>query len=154
MTGISLPANDRPFFVTTRLDERRVSTRLQVAVIADCIVGPFGRTTPGSTIDRLLSEEGHPYTSMWRKIKSFYESEGWDEFSDEELDRNISRIKNEAHSRIHVSRELLSKTASKWENYGWIRYEENRAQKFRKAQKYGRWGLIPLSIFTGINLFE
>ena len=140
--------------MTARLDERRVSTRLQVTVIADCLVGPFPHVSPGGTVDRFLREEEHPYTNMWRKTKSFYESEGWNEFSDEELERNISRVKRETHNRFKISRELLSQTATKWEKLGWIRYEENRARKFRKVQKYGKWGLIPLTLLTGINLFE
>ena len=87
-------------------------------------------------------------------IKAFYNIKLWREFSDEELERNINRIKSGTHANIAISREILSRTATRWENYGWVRYEENRAQKFRKVQKYAKLGLLPASLFLGINLGE
>ena len=139
----------------TELNVRLVNLRLAVAFTCDAALGGFSRVSPGSSLDRLFAESKHPYTQIWDRIRTFYDSHNWSQLCDESLNREIAGMAAKgfnAPNGRHVTPEDMKNAAQRWNEYGWYDYEMKRATKLRKTTKWGtRAGIVALGAF-GIPL--
>ena len=162
-----------------KLEFRPTKLKIKVGVIADAALGPFPIIDPGNTFDRYFAySERTPYEQMWHLIGSFYTDNDWSDLSNERLDQKCNQIvsqgsnslvKGEAY-RVHfevnpesyqlfglvtkqaptVSQVQIKEATERWVRYGWLNYEEKRADKLKFAGKAAKWTAL---IAGGGSLF-
>ena len=95
---------------------------------------------------------------MWDKIATFYEKNCWYDLSGERLRALLEKIAKEGGYGLHglplgqpTSAEVAS-AARRWDNYGWLNYEQRRAGKVRTLKKVTRYTLM-IGSLVGIPSF-
>ena len=136
----------------TKLAFRGIKERLTVAFVADACIGPFEYVPAKSTLDRMFEEEVDPYSKMWGKITQFYNSNCWDDLSDDRLKAILQETSRGKNRSVSVTSGQVNSAANRWLEYGWVNYEEKKSDKIRKATKYGRFALLGAGALFGVNL--
>ena len=126
---------------TTPLYSRSTRARIAFGAIVDTIVN-FSTCPTGNSFDRLAEDGNHPYSRMWRTIKTKYNNmtfEGvrLDELSDSEFLSYTQRALGIGfdYQGTHYEADALRKKVTLWTARGWSRYEEKRAGKLKVARK-------------------
>ena len=111
-----------------------------------------------------------PYEQMWHLIGAFYTDNQWNELSKERLDQKCNQIvsqgsgilvKGQSYSehfelnfesyelfgfkekiRPIVSGAEIKEASERWVKYGWLNYEEKRADKQKLAGRVAKWGAL------------
>lgn len=115
---------------------RPVDIRLHVAYMADAYYNGFDSCDPSNTAERLYealtedkSKGDHPYSKMWKKIQSWYDTRKMYELSDKEIEEKYSvwcatGFKNSS-GEDQTGIDLMN-AKKRWEDRLWKRYEEKR----------------------------
>ena len=139
------------------LHDRSFKARLAFAYMADAY-HDFAECTPGSTLDRYLTEGMHPYKRMWNRIQGMY-----DYMKDREGVRLSELSATEflhfcqtatqlgfTYQGSNVDASKVRSKAAAWSKRGWFRYEEKRAQKIGYAKKGATFAALIL--FSPFNM--
>jgi len=146
-----------------KLALRPTKLKIKVGVIADAAVGPFKCTDPGSSLDRLLSDDfSHEYKVIWQVINYIYYANQWNELSNERLDQKCNQIVSQGYDGLPIGPELcyvwhegeeydesyhcvsitpkdIKDASQRWIKHGWLNYEEKRADKLKNAGRAAKW---------------
>ncbi|MCQ9200856.1 MAG: hypothetical protein JJ846_008880 [Prochlorococcus marinus CUG1437] len=138
-----------------KLAFRNTKLKIKVAVIADAALGPFPYVDPGNTFDRYLVESNRtPYECMWHTIGAFYSSNQWNGLSNERLEQRCNQLASQgcyeltsgkdingysSNHKVIVSPQAIKEASERWIQYGWLNYEEKRADKLKFAGRAAKW---------------
>jgi hypothetical protein len=142
----------------TALFMRPVPLRLQVAMVVDAAVDGFPKTHPSNSLERILTDNFHPYQQMWNAIGNYYEQIGWAELCDQSLASALSNMKQ--HGFLNSQSKFIegytvANSIIRWKENGWYDYEMQKASKTRKLTKWGtRAVLLAIGVGGGMNAFE
>tara|TARA_B100001989_G_C24422825_1_gene404912 strand:+ start:116 stop:613 length:498 start_codon:yes stop_codon:yes gene_type:complete len=154
-----------------KLAFRPTKLKIKVGVIADAALGPFPIIDPLNTFDRYFAySERTPYELMWHLIGAFYKDNDWSELSNERLEQKCNQVVSQGSNslvkgkeyrqyfetvpeayqlfrlvtkqRPTVNQEQIKEASQRWVKYGWLNYEEKRAEKLKTATKIARWGAL------------
>ena len=135
---------------------RPVEIRLQVAYMADAYYSGFDSCEPSSTVVRLyesLTEDkrkgDHPYSKMWKKIQSWYDSRKMYELSDKEIEEKYNTwcaIAFKNSSGEDCTGVDLMNAKKRWEDRLWTRYELKRNGRRKAARNFA---FIPVALLLG-----
>ena len=150
-----------------KLAFRPTKLKIKVGVIADAAWGPFLYIDPKSTLNRIydgIIGNGirTPYEHLWHFIGAFYTDNQWNELSNERLDQKCNQIVSQGYDGLPIGPELcyvwhegeeydesyhcvsitpkdIKDASQRWIKYGWLNYEEKRADKLKNAGRVAKW---------------